>query len=135
MKIKAHNISYKYESSSKNAISNIDLEITQGEKVVIIGANGCGKTTLLKVLCGLYKPTQGDIMIEGRAVKPSPSFNFLVGLVPENPAEMFFEESVEREVNFILKRKKVDKETQKVTVDNTLTQFGLLKLKIEHHLN
>jgi len=129
MPIKVRNISYVYEGTNKRALDDISIEITYGEKVVIIGANGCGKTTLLKILCGLYTPSEGKILIDGRVTSPSPSFNFLVGYVPENPVEMFFESTVEREIEFILKRKNMEPQEREEKVKRVMKKFDLFKLK------
>lgn len=127
--IEARNISYTYEGAEKKALDNISIKITCGERVALIGANGCGKTTLLKVLCGLYTPTEGEILIGGRVTKPSPSFNFLVGYVPENPVEMFFESTVEREIEFILKRKNILEQERLEKVKAIMEKFNLFELK------
>jgi ABC-2 type transport system ATP-binding protein len=47
------------------AVHNLDIEINQGEIVVLTGPNGAGKTTLLLCLCGLLRPTSGNILVEG----------------------------------------------------------------------
>lgn len=127
--IEIKGVSYCYETSDKKALDNLDFRITSGEKTILLGSNGCGKTTLLKVLCGLYQPTEGQILINGGVVKSTPSFNFLVGHVPENPTEMFFESSVEREVEFILKQKKLDEKERTKKVEDILKRFDLFKLK------
>jgi len=127
--IEARNIDYIYEGGEKKVLDNISIKITYGERVVLIGANGCGKTTLLKVLCGLYRPAKGEILIDGRVTTPSPSFNFLVGYVPENPVEMFFESTVEREIEFILKRKNVTEQERIEKVKSIMEKFNLLELK------
>lgn len=127
MLIEARNIDYIYEGAEKKALDNASIKIAYGEKVVLIGANGCGKTTLLKILCGLYTPTRGEILIDGRVTTPSPSFNFLIGYVPENPTEMFFESTVEREIAFILKKRTEQEITKKVR--SIMERFDLLKLK------
>ncbi|MBA8666292.1 ABC transporter ATP-binding protein [Holosporaceae bacterium 'Namur'] len=48
------------------ALSNINLEINEGDRVAVIGHNGAGKTTLLRVLSGIYEPTAGSIEIKGK---------------------------------------------------------------------
>ena len=47
------------------ALAHCDLEVRQGESVLLAGANGSGKTTLLRLIAGLYKPTQGELRIFG----------------------------------------------------------------------
>ncbi|HEV3364274.1 MAG TPA: ATP-binding cassette domain-containing protein, partial [Acidimicrobiia bacterium] len=48
------------------ALSGIDLTISDGEFVSLIGRSGCGKTTLLRMLAGLIGPTAGEVLVEGR---------------------------------------------------------------------
>ena len=127
MKLDAKNIDFSYEHSDRQVLFGINFSIAPGEKVALLGANGCGKTTLLKVLCGLLAPTRGSILIDDIEVKPTPSFGFRVGFVPENPEEMFFESTVEREIAFILKRKNENNADEKV--NRILSEFGLLKLR------
>ena len=62
MKIKTSNLSFKYDKrANKNIINSINLEIKEGTINVLLGLNGCGKTTLIKLLAGLEKPTEGII--------------------------------------------------------------------------
>ncbi|MEI3612127.1 thiol reductant ABC exporter subunit CydC [Pseudogracilibacillus sp. SO30301A] len=62
--IRIENISYQYETVSKNLIDNLSLTIEPGKKVAILGKSGTGKSTLLKMLAGLIKPTEGKIYID-----------------------------------------------------------------------
>lgn len=57
------NVYYKYNSSKKNTLNNINLTIPQGKITAIVGASGSGKSTLLKILSRLHVPTSGDYMI------------------------------------------------------------------------
>jgi energy-coupling factor transport system ATP-binding protein len=127
MKVEARDIYFGYEYSDKQVLSGVNLTIEPGEKVALLGANGCGKTTLLKILSGLLAPTKGQILIDGQEIKPVPSFGFRVGFVPENAEEMFFESTVEREIEFILKRKKETNIEEKV--NQVMKQFDLEKLR------
>ena len=127
MRIEVRDIGFAYKYSDRQVLHDINLCFDSSEKTVLLGANGCGKTTLLKVLCGLFAPNRGSILLNGKEVKSKPSFNFLVGLVPENPEEMFFESTVEREIAFILKRKK-EKDIDK-KVESIMHHFDLYKIK------
>ncbi|MEN4829198.1 cyclic peptide export ABC transporter [Pseudomonas sp. P39-UII1] len=56
------------EGSAPFVLGPVNLEIKQGDIVFIVGENGCGKTTLIKLLLGLYAPQQGEIRIDGQAI-------------------------------------------------------------------
>ena len=56
-------VSYQYHNGDKMALHHIDLQIKEGELIVIVGENGSGKTTLSKLIMGLYKPTLGEITV------------------------------------------------------------------------
>ncbi len=62
-KIELTNISFKYPNASKLIFKGIDLTINSGEKIAIVGENGAGKTTLVKLLCRIYKVTDGQIKV------------------------------------------------------------------------
>ena len=59
------NLNFRFEKSKKNTLTNINLEIKKGSYVGISGESGAGKTTLMNLLLGLYKPTSGQILIDG----------------------------------------------------------------------
>ena len=57
------NVSFKYAGSDKYAVKNINLNLKVGERLAVVGMNGSGKTTFIKLLCRLYDPTEGEIMM------------------------------------------------------------------------
>ena len=68
------------------AVKGVDLKVASGEVVCLIGANGAGKTTTLKSLCGLLKPSRGEILYEGKPITGRPAHELLrlgIALVPE----------------------------------------------------
>lgn len=64
--IVAKNIYFAYPGSDKNALEEIDVTIKNGEKIAIVGENGSGKTTFINLLTGLYRPTSGEIFVNGK---------------------------------------------------------------------
>ena len=59
--IRIENVSFRYATSTRDALQSINLTIQKGETVAVVGANGSGKTTLIKLLCGFYMPDSGKI--------------------------------------------------------------------------
>ena len=65
--IEFQNVSFKYQSAEKSTINNMTFKVNKGENIAIVGENGAGKTTAVKLLCGLYYPTSGEILINGKS--------------------------------------------------------------------
>lgn len=63
--LETNGLSYRYDSQSAPIFSALSLSVAPGESVAITGASGAGKTTLMKVLCGLFEPDSGRILING----------------------------------------------------------------------
>jgi ABC-2 type transport system ATP-binding protein len=69
------------------ALHEIDLEIQEGEVFSLLGPNGAGKTTLITLLCGLFPPSSGEIVIAGHSVVHDPlAVKQILGVVPEEIA-------------------------------------------------
>ena len=68
--LKVKNISHIYfsKSSTTTALSDISLDIAEGEFVSLLGPSGCGKTTLLSIIAGLIKPSEGLVTLEGKRI-------------------------------------------------------------------
>jgi ATP-binding cassette subfamily B protein len=67
--IEFKNVSFQYPGSDKKIIDNFSLVIKSGEKIAFVGENGAGKSTIIKLLCRLYDPTEGEILIDGTDLK------------------------------------------------------------------
>ncbi len=59
------NVSFQYEGNPVYSVNNVNLTIHSGEKIALVGPNGAGKTTLILLLCRLYEPTEGRILLNG----------------------------------------------------------------------
>ncbi len=67
--IEFRNVSFRYPGSEKYALKNVNLKINHGEHLAVVGRNGSGKTTFIKLMCRLYDVTEGEILINGRNIK------------------------------------------------------------------
>ncbi len=67
-KISVENVSFTYPGTDRIILKDVNLEINHGESVCVVGRNGMGKSTLVKLLLGLYMPDQGFIRIDGREI-------------------------------------------------------------------
>lgn len=67
--IEFKNVNFTYPNAEKRTINNMSFKVNKGENIAIVGENGAGKTTAIKLLCGLYYPTEGDILINGKNSK------------------------------------------------------------------
>ena len=67
--IEIRNLSFKYPDSNKNVIENLSLTIKQGEHIALIGGTGSGKSTLIKLLAGLFEPCEGEIILGAASYK------------------------------------------------------------------
>lgn len=66
--IKFENVSYTYLGQKYKSLKNINISISKGEKIAIVGLNGAGKSTFIKLLCGLYMPTEGSIYLKDKNI-------------------------------------------------------------------
>jgi energy-coupling factor transporter ATP-binding protein EcfA2 len=125
--IKFEDVSYSYPDGTR-ALDKISLQISEGEKVSVVGGNGSGKTTLALLIDGIIKPSSGKIRVaglnpaddgEGRIIKQK------VGLVFQNPDNQMVSTTVEREIAFSLENQNVPHPEIGRRVDKMLSFFGL----------
>lgn len=63
--IEFRNVSFKYPGSDNYSLKNVNMKFKVGERLAVVGMNGSGKTTFIKLLCRLYDPTEGEILLNG----------------------------------------------------------------------
>ncbi len=85
MQLRAENISFRYNNKSPWILKNVDLTIETGERVALTGPSGYGKSTLSKILAGYIKPTEGQVLLDG---KPLPDRGYSpVQLIYQHPEQ------------------------------------------------
>lgn len=114
--INVHHLEKIFEDGFK-ALDCIDTQIPQGKVIAILGQNGSGKTTFVKHLNGLYKPTQGDVQYKGKSIlsKTVAQISQNIILVFQHPEHMLFEETVEKELTFCARMQKVAFSEEEIT--------------------
>ena len=99
--VKVENITFKYPDGTV-AVENVSFEIDKGEKVAIVGQNGAGKTTMVKLINGLLKPSIGSVIVDSWNTKDytTAKMSRKVGYVFQNPDDQIFHNTVIDEVMF-----------------------------------
>ena len=105
--IKLENVSYTYMKGGpfeKKALDNVSLEVKPGEFIGVIGHTGSGKSTMIQMLNGLLKPSEGRVFIDGADINEKGvnlrDIRFKVGLVMQYPEYQLFEETVLKDISF-----------------------------------
>ena len=111
--IEFRNVSFAYPGTNKFVIKNINLTIRPGETAVLVGLNGAGKTTFIKLLTRLYDPTEGQILLDGRDIREydTKTLYSIFGIIFQDFGKYAF--SVEDNIRFGDIHREADKEAIK----------------------
>ncbi len=117
----------KFSYQNQFRLQDIAFELSKGEGIALLGASGAGKTTLLKVIDGLLKNYEGEILLDGRDIKNLSSREIYskMGLLFQNPEEQLFAETVFEDVAFGPRNMGFDEERVKEAVSKALKLVSL----------
>jgi energy-coupling factor transport system ATP-binding protein len=134
--LKLQNVSFSYPDGTK-ALENLTLDIPAGQRVAIIGQNGAGKTTAVKLMNGLLKPTEGTVHVGDWNTKDytTAQVSRKVGYVFQNPDDQIFHNDVVSEVRFGPKNMGFDPERLEQLTEWALKLCGIYELKEENPYN
>ncbi|NLG96695.1 MAG: ATP-binding cassette domain-containing protein [Chloroflexi bacterium] len=132
--IEVKNVSYQYADGTQ-ALAGINLNIAEGEFIALIGQNGSGKTTLSKCLNGLFKPTSGDVIVDGLNSKDTPVVQMVkrVGYVFQNPDHQLFNSNCWDEIAYGPRNIQLDEEEVRERVTEAARVVGLPEEYFNEH--
>jgi energy-coupling factor transporter ATP-binding protein EcfA2 len=116
------------------ALKNVSLRICEGEFVAVMGRNASGKTTLVKHINGLLKPTKGKVIVNGIDTRRATiaQLSKKVGFIFQNPNDHIFADTVEEEIAFILKNLGFDSGEIAARIDEMLEMFALKEFRKQY---
>ena len=128
------NVSFAYESGAP-VLRGVSFHIAPGEAVGLIGANGAGKSTIMKLMLGLLPCTEGEIRVDGVRVekKTLPQIRRTLGFVLQDSDSQMFMPTVYEDMMFAPRNYGLSKEEAEQKVDAVLEQLGLTELKHRHN--
>ena len=126
---------FRYEKGGNDILSGTNLSIKKGEHFCILGGNGSGKTTTLKILAGLLKPYRGKVIIDNNKMtkKTTADFNRLgVAMLPQNPESVFLKSRVIDDYTELCKIKEIEKSAYEDKINSVAEKLGINDL-LENH--
>ncbi len=130
--IEIKNLVYRYEGADKAAVDGVNLRIEKGEFVAVLGHNGSGKSTMAKCLNGLYRPTEGDVTVDGMNTKSDEAIwkiRACAGMVFQNPDNQIVATVVEEDVAFGAENLAVEQSELRRRVDDALEAVEMTEFK------
>ena len=126
--IEARDLTYRYETGLSDAVAGVSFRIERGEFVAILGRNGCGKSTLAKLMNALLLPTSGTIAVDGMTAKTEADcfdVRRACGMVFQNPDNQIVTTIVEEDCAFGLENLGVEPKLIRQRVDESLKAVGM----------
>lgn len=112
---------FRYEKDSPDVVKGFSLKLHRGEFYALLGGNGAGKTTALKVVSGLRIPYRGTVKVQGK-----------LGHLPQNPQTLFVKRTVREDLYEVFRGQKIPKETQDTEVARIVELCGLREFLDRH---
>jgi energy-coupling factor transport system ATP-binding protein len=132
--IQVEDLVYRYPDGTV-ALQGVDISINDGDFIALIGQNGSGKTTLSKCLNGLFKPTQGRVVVDGLDTRTTSITQMAkrVGYVFQNPDHQLFNSNVWDEIAYGPRNIELPEEEVKARVEEAVQVVGLAESTLKQH--
>jgi energy-coupling factor transporter ATPase len=130
--IEIRHLSFRYKPTSEPVLKDISISFQHGESVAIIGANGSGKTSLIRCINGLHLPSEGEVSVDELRVGDPDTIHEVrarVGMVFQNPDDQIVSAQVEREIAFGLENIGVRTDEMTSRVERILDRLDLVRYR------
>ncbi len=130
--IQIEDIAFQYSEDAPFALEGVSLSIEKGEFVAVLGANGCGKSTLAKHLNAILLPSRGTVWVQGMDTKEEGQLFDIrqkVGMVFQNPDNQIVATVVEEDVAFALENLGVPPEEMRQRIDEAMQAADIYKYR------
>lgn len=130
--IKTENIAYRYDEEKPYAIDGINFVAQKGEFIAVLGANGCGKSTLAKHFNAIFLPQRGTVWVENWKTEDEDDLLNIrqkVGMVFQNPDNQIVATVVEEDVAFALENLGVPPDEMRQRIDEAMKEAGIYQFK------
>ena len=119
--LECDNLWFRYEENSDDIVKGFSLRLKNGEFYAVLGGNGAGKSTTLKVISGLRSAYRGDVRINGK-----------LGHLPQNPQTLFVKRTVREDLYEVFRGEKISKEKQDAELARIVELCGLREFLDRH---
>lgn len=129
------NVWFRYERSLPDVLRGVELTAYKGEVLSILGGNGAGKTTMLRVLSGQNRAYRGDVLINGKKIakySQNELYHCNVAFLPQNPQEVFLKMSVREDFNEVAKAMGYTKDEKEKSILEITDRLGISHLLDKH---
>lgn len=129
--ISAKNIVFRYDKKSDAILKDLNFMLEKGEFYALLGGNGSGKSTFLKVIAGLFKPESGKVLLDEKPLKKyiNDEITRKIGYLPQNPKLFFIQDTVEKEIKDTMGKSNISNLEE---VENLLTELGIVHQASSH---
>lgn len=129
------NVWFRYERDLPDVLRGVSLSVYEGECLCILGGNGTGKTTALRVLSGINKPYRGTVRVSGKKIgeyAENVLYRHNVAVMPQNPQTVFLQKTVREDLADICRAMDYSKAEQDAKITLVAEQLGVMHLLDRH---
>ena len=129
--LEVKNVSYKYKNRDVKVLDDVSFKVYKGEKIAIVGKNGAGKSTIAKMLCGVIRPLEGEILLndENYLKYSIKEIGQKIGYVMQNPNQMLVKDIIKDEVSLGLRLNGYSEEEIDKRIEEALKMCNLWPMR------